>query len=343
MEILKRYKDINGDVIAYDISYDGIIKKIPLDNAVFMKDGITNASFILSKGDYRAKPGYHIKTVIDINKKSSVDIDYYGKEFIDLCRNIRLCAISNNIKIDTSSYNGILLSLIKFFGISLNEFARRYLSNLQPYQIREDKNRGSLVCDTGFGTELSVKLEHMDNRDIVVVSLHKNNFIRQRDFSDKLCAVFVEKKPFISGARGSYPVYFCIPRGFLHLSLNDVTRYYDDAGLALVNYNNIRYGFDDMVCSLYMDLINLYSNNEGTSGTVKNTDRLPVLTNNNICCLLDLYGSSLIKEQERLCVAGVVFDLVYNMKDIEKRNLKTVLSSCGIANKLYDVLMKDLL
>ena len=102
MKIIKRFKNSKGSTIGYEL-VDGEAH-IQLDSTTTVQLGkqgiITNAN-LLENGEFRAKDGYTIDTIVDkkefkrlpvannqtygIPNGKYIDIDYYGKRYINNC------------------------------------------------------------------------------------------------------------------------------------------------------------------------------------------------------------------------------------------------------------------
>lgn len=153
MRILKRYKDVNGNTVGYDILVEGTVDRFSLEQALGLQSHIDNA-FITSGGEYRAKSGYKIDTEVLHNAlvvrpnlqhaqsdKIQQDVEYYGKPFIGVCRLLRKYAEQNNFVVDMSKHksnsgkNTHLFKLIEACDISVHDFIRNYLYNIQPYSL----------------------------------------------------------------------------------------------------------------------------------------------------------------------------------------------------------------
>lgn len=160
MIMVRRHKSEDGRLLGYTIKDNSTVSFVDYEKAIALSPFIENA--VLQKNNvYRAKSGNTIETVVEytnsskktrgtnlpalkknINPKNANNIsslDYYGKDFIFICRKIRKYAYSNNIVIDTTPHksnmgrNTHLFDLIKLCDINLKVFIKRYLSVIQPY------------------------------------------------------------------------------------------------------------------------------------------------------------------------------------------------------------------
>lgn len=154
MRILKRYKDVNGNTVGYDVLSDGVTNRVSLEKALGLQEFIDNA-FITSGGEYRAKSGYKIDTEVLYNnvllprvitkpqqsKTNETESEYHGKEFINICRKLRQYALENNFTVDMNKHssnndnNVHLFKLIEACDVTVHDFVRDYLYNLQPYSL----------------------------------------------------------------------------------------------------------------------------------------------------------------------------------------------------------------
>lgn len=127
MIILKGHKDSNGNTVSYTLSNDGNIINMSSADTIKLSSLITNA-YLTSNNEFRAKAGYSIETVVDTSNLSirkntklekvsnNIGLDYYGKEFINICRRIRTYAISKKVRVDKGrhrSNKGLNLNIYK--------------------------------------------------------------------------------------------------------------------------------------------------------------------------------------------------------------------------------------
>lgn len=184
MKILKRYKDANGSIVGYDILAEGTVGRFSLEQALSLQQYIDNA-FITSGGEYRAKSGCKIdKEVLHKNqlivrpvakliekpRTQSMPLDYYGKEFIFVCRKLRSYAQSNNFVVDMNKHksnygkNTHLFKLIEACGVNVHDFIQNYLYNIQPYslsrfQSKKNLGKGNIwLSDMGYNIQLVIKV-----------------------------------------------------------------------------------------------------------------------------------------------------------------------------------------
>ena len=162
--ILERHKSTNGVVVGYKVNIDGNVTNLPFN---VLRDSFNSSirNAYLVGNDYRAKKGSHIKTVVEttnlrVHKQQTTGLsfpntspltqDFYGKEFINICRRIRQYARVGNLRVNTNvhkSNNGNnvqLFDLIKLCGLSVQEFVMWYLSVLQSYCLEYFQREGVL-------------------------------------------------------------------------------------------------------------------------------------------------------------------------------------------------------
>lgn len=115
MEIVTRYKNQKGQTQGYDVRLDnGKIKYLDRVAVINLEDQISNAT--LTKGaDFRATKGNHIDTVVKYNTlvkrdklpkilSSTTEFEYYGKEYINICKRIRKYALEDKLSVDLSKH-----------------------------------------------------------------------------------------------------------------------------------------------------------------------------------------------------------------------------------------------
>lgn len=166
MQILKRYKDTNGNTIGYDISAEGKVGRVSLEEALALQKFIDNA-FVTSGEEYRAKSGYSIDTEVlhrnqlivrpavkpaEKPKSPNMHFDYHGKDFILICRKLRRYAQDNNFVVDMSKHkpnygrNTHLFKLIEACGLDVHDFIQNYLYNIQPYSLSKFQSTKQPTC-----------------------------------------------------------------------------------------------------------------------------------------------------------------------------------------------------
>ena len=98
ISILKRHKDSNGNTIEYTVIVDGQIARVDLSTLKLSYGNNVDNAYLVN-GEYRAKKGFHIETDVvstglsvqkvtkpQVKVKSEFINDYYGKDFIGVCR-----------------------------------------------------------------------------------------------------------------------------------------------------------------------------------------------------------------------------------------------------------------
>lgn len=187
MEIIKRHKNLVGDTVGYTVSNNGQQYYRSKQDIINIAWAIDNAE-LLSNNEFRAKKGCHIDTVMDTGslsvqhtknlsneiKSKEIEPEYYGKEFINICRKIRKYAADGKIIVSTDKHtsnegrNIHLFKLIEACGLSIEDFVRGYLSVIQPYALEKFKGNSKssklnndkdyiCMCDTSYNKSESCK------------------------------------------------------------------------------------------------------------------------------------------------------------------------------------------
>lgn len=366
MVILKRIKS-GSQVVKYLVKDNGKIFELDAQAVFGVASLVTNATLV-SGVDFRAKAGYHIETIqlkdIGIQQRSSLStvssnqntgIDYHGREFISACRKIRDYAkggkvvVSMDKHVSNDGLNVNMFKLIEACGISVQDFVVGYLSVLQPYSLQKfmaNTNIGAnniWVSDIGYRIKMVIKLNDSDMNKPVVVSFHESNIHGKYnqgsvDFSDKLCAVFIDR---VEQVDSYYSVDYTIQRGFLRHSVHSTSSYFS-AGVALVEYKYIKTRFTDTMTYVFDSLYKVYGDNSNPY-ILKDLslNRLSFMaqgydTVNNICYLIDLY-SMYTDIKSRTVFVEVVLNLISEVPDERLSNIRTVLIEKygDFDNKLY--------
>lgn len=363
MEILKRYKDIKGNTVAYDVKCEGVVKRLSKQDTIFFADNITNANYIVSSGEFRAKTGFHIETIVDnsnlgvrskavlanVTPSQRLEGDYYGRQYIKVCKRIRQCAIAGYIHVERRTHrsnNGLnthLFSLIEACDISLDEFVSGYLSVLQPYSLapfQGTKNKDTdknfiVVKDIGYSIEFVIKIKIENNHDVLVVSFHESNNRGSNSlggctFSGMPCAVLVDR--VTSRVGSGFGVEYTVQRGFLRAAgIHSFVQYYKN-GVALVGYSDIKSQFDGLMQNILNRLSELHLSVSSTPVVTQETNKLSFMayghaTINNICYLLDLYTRFKSVAKDRVVIMGIALAIIDEMPDYKKAELKLALDN----------------
>ena len=325
-KIKYRYKNSFGVVTSYGVVTDKGLERWAV-NKVLQGGKFSNA-IVLSDGSVRAKRGSHIDTLIDkqeltvrhpkvmsIKGRQNVGT-YSGEHYISVCKKIRLCACSDNIKIDLTAHksnegrNVHLFSLIEACGISVRDFIRGYLSVLQPcfledYWATEQDKTQTWICDIGYMTSILIKIHNMDGDSPIVISFHESNSKgrsrkRHTELQGTRCAVIVDgvKEVINKG----YHINFTLQKGFLRYNLEADTLYYNK-GVALIPYELMSDHLDSAMRLRLQQMAVSYYGEDSNADIYYNTtvptrfDDLSFLsygfsTTNNICMLLDLFSKT---------------------------------------------------
>ena len=375
MKIIKRHKDSSGNTIGYTIDNNGNIKYFQADFVVSNYDKITNAQ-ILSNGEFRANNGESIETVVDTknllvrknapvlgrNIGQNINInDYYGKGYIDVCKRIRKYAIEGKLDVITEARdanqgkNIHLFELIKACGIGLKSFIKGYLSVIQPYSLTKFQESKKLekgntwLCDIGYKISMVIKLNETNSKKPLIVSfhesnIHSNNTLGQKDFSDKLCAVLVDK---VNKLHNGYGVDYVVQRGFIRYDLHSSAQYYNNE-VALVNYRDIKNMFDDTINLMFEQMQVNYSILEEESPIVitrKDTGKLSFMsmgfaTVNNVYLMIDLFAQY-TDSKSRALRSEITNNIIQEMPLLKQQELKSALAQkfgTEYNNKLYSVI-----
>ena len=326
MYIINRIKNSNGKVISYTVNNDGRVEI--LDSAFVIANAhlVTNA-YLVDGVYFRAKRGSFIDTIVEHNtalvKREPVSKlststefvpDYYGREFIGICRYIRRIAYENKFKLDTKPHksnggrNTQLFTLIEACGISPREFVRNYLYHIQPYSLSYfmgTKTKGDnhiWLCDLGYNISLIIKIVKNESCPLVLY-FHESNIGGRYStsgtaFDNKLCAVLVEGVNSVANDGQLTNVAFVVQRGFITYRIDAVTEYLRN-GVALVKHSVITNNFMATLNSIVDGLQSQYFT-QGLDSQVISGASLPLhnvsfvsfgfATVNNISLLIDMYA-----------------------------------------------------
>lgn len=287
VNILIRHKDKNGSTKGYTISIDGTLHFVDLELLKSSFGKSVNNAYLVN-GEYRAKKGSHIKTVVDstnisvqrstkpeMKVKSNLPNDFYGKDFIGVCRRLRNYANIGNIKVITSKHsanngnNVHLFEIIELCGLSVRDFVIGYLSVIQPYcldffQPSKAKRAGQKwFVELGYSTRMIIKLDERDKNNPVIVSFHESNIEKGGshsfqsgvyNFSDKPCALLIDS---VNNVGGSYVISTNIQTGFIRYRLTTEAIACNN-DVALVDYDNINSQVTVILNTLFDKLASVY-------------------------------------------------------------------------------------
>lgn len=387
IRILERVKSRDDKILGYfvhdcELEYQFFISaKTFCDNITCGFYTVENAT-LMANGDFRAKPGYKIKTVIGYKERcinsspamsnfqrttsfSEFPADYYGQEFINVCRKIRTLAIQDKIVIEDTDQDIHLIKLIESCGIDVMEFVKSYWSVVQPYSFEafqrvtsEDK---SLIwnVDIGYRVRLTIKLDEGMESNCLSVSFHKGTQLKEIggvtrlsqtsegiDFSDKLCAVIVDEvsATYLEGGQEcSAHIAFTLQRSFIRSNVKVIVHHMNK-GIALVEHSKVEDIYQDEINHLLNGLQDIYY--EGTE-----EQRLRLIRNhvfflgykysvaNNVCLLLDCF-TTYTDSIRRSVVLEVVNDLLSKIPIESAPELRAALDDkygriIGYDNGLY--------
>lgn len=417
MLILIRHKDSRGNTIKYTVYDDDGVKKIfDAITVQRLSSYVTNAT-LCSSGEFKAKPGNSIETVVDysnlvvetpknsrsgigknnnlslnkkkverkratnkntsliVNKKidekpvlrTNIPDDYYGRNYIKVCRKIRDKAIRGELVVNTNIHksndgrNVDLFKLIKLCGVSVKGFIKGYLSVLQPYQLEPFEAKKNIassslyVCDMGYKYYLVIKIDYMDSNKPVVISFHESNKngvgnLGCKKYDDKVCAVFYNRKKLKDVGNG-YNVSYLVQRGFIRHEILSNT-WFINKDVAYVSFKDISEKFDSTMDILFKKLQNVYYSDSETdyvNCSIKSNE-VSFMSNgfatvNNISLLLDIYPKVSNNKLSVRVLVQIVTNLLDEMPDgmlVELRSALEVKFK-GVYlegdNGLYDLIM----
>ena len=318
LEIVKRLKDVRGNIVAYeirDLSDNGKGTQIMLkDKAESLEKYVSNA-FIKGNLGYVARPGCHIDTSVDTSslgvsaRKKKVAgsedtvtgyaVEYRGQKFINICRKIREAAVNDKIIIDKSEHkdnegrNVRLFDLIEACGADVDSFVKGYLAELQPYYIEkfnvvvvEPNKDDAFLVDTGYGVELVIKIQNLNSKnETVLISFHessdKNGYILNKRSSikdDEYCVVICDDIGEKECNR--FSIKYTVQRGFIRQQLSGRTAYISKDA-ALVKYSDIKSVFDDSLGQIKDTLVEMYydsENNSSVTFSTRKSDRVSFMS-----------------------------------------------------------------
>ena len=373
MEIIRRHKDSKGETVGYTLRNENSELYLDKDSVIKMSNLISNA-ILLSNNEFRAKQGYSIDTVVNTNnlnaiskytklskvQNTNIDLDYYGKDCIKVCKRIRQYAISGNLIIDTRQHksnkgkNTHLFKLISACGLDLKAFIQGYLSVIQPYTLtrfmkERTPDKSIWLSDIGYNIAFIIKINESDKSKPLVVSFHESNidnvFTKAgKDFSDKLCAVLVDK---VIKLDNGYSVDYLVQRGFLRYNIHSATKYYSN-GVAIVNYSDIKTLFNDTIQLIFEQLKSNYLDSRNDvierKYDIRNISFMSIGYSlvNNIYLLIDLYAFY-TDSKSRTVLIEITKNMIEEMPDYRLNELKLALKDrfLGSNNKLYLLIEGD--
>ena len=356
MRIERRYKDNNGKTIGYDVSENNKFKYIENIVAIHMAEFIDNAVLMKNK-EFRAKKGYNIDTIIvhntelsvrklDSNFKSELNIDYYGKDYINICRRLRRYAEQNKIEVSMNKHkanggrNTHLFKMIKACDIDVDKFITQYIYNIQPYSLSRFQGSRNIskdniwISDTGYGVELVIKVNESNKDKPVIVSFHESNIeanfnIGAKEFNNKPCAVIIEKAEQRPNCIG---VDYVVQRGFIAYKIHSITQYCNK-DVALVKYIDIQNMFSDTIASIIEKLQETYEvSNDGSIPL--SVERVAInkisfmsfgfATVNNISLLIDMF-SQLTDKNSRKAISEIAISMLAEVSSDRLKTIQTAL------------------
>lgn len=379
--ILERHKNSSGDVTSYLIHGDSDNKQrlIPVDALVYFKYSVKNADYVYSANDFRAKKGYRIKTIIgtknlliSTNSKPKTEnisisnslmennilntVDFYGKQYINICRKIRRLALEGKIKLDkaltihasNSGYNTHLFKLIEASVVNVEQFIKGYLSRIQPYTLRgfqgsKEKEGAIWISDVGYKISLVIKLKKHLNNEYMLVYFHEGGIVKTQkgivvqdlggyDFSDKLCAVLDPEVKYAS--YNIYNVAYTVQRGFMTRTIESESNMCTKNGVALVKYEDIRDDFQAEIDILTQRLVDMHGGNVHNNTSVRiDVKHVSIISYgykeaNFLSLLIDIYAKNSSDRKIKMMLVQIAESV---LEETDKQTLEAI--AYGLADK----------
>ena len=374
MEVLSRIVGTSGIPEYYKIFDGSGVQVVDSATALFYAKSGMLSNVVIVGGNYlRAKTGYKIDTIVMHSTKllprpviNSIQVqnmqgypysDCHGFNFINICRVLRRLALEDKFEVDLKPYkanygNNIhLFKAIESCGITVYEFVRKYLYNIQPYSLdyfdRANAKKSDIwVADLGYGVRFIIKVSKPDK---LVISFHESNmrgtFVSGgKDFSNRPCIVLTD---MISPLPNGYSASFTVQRGFIDTVVTTYTDNYQ-SGYTAIPYFRIYEQFRGILQGIMGNIITYYGNNIDPSFftiTEKGFSRLTFMSLgyagiNNIVLLIDLF-SSLHDNLSRASLMQLVIGLLAELPLERVKMIQTALKSrnLGKSNALCDLVM----
>lgn len=270
--------------------------------------------------------------------------DFYGKEFMDACRQIRQCARVGNLIVNTDVDN-ILFDFIELCGLSVQEFVTGYLSVLQPYCLGYFQRENDILkIETGYFTQMIIKLDEDKPMSISFCGSQCSYRLSVKDFSDKPCAVLVDG---VNNIAGTYSISAYIQTGFIRYNLIDTAiALYKD--VALINYSSIERNVNNISDILFNRLASAYaSSGVPTFGNLNNIASFSgrgYAVINQLILIIDLYSAYTDANSVKVLVE-MMRNIISELEISEKRSiLNALVSKFGRApkNRLANLMYKEL-
>lgn len=390
VRLLTKYMDAYGKEVSYLIEDENGRRKITAEeliNLVKISGKYVSNAILLDDLTFKVIDGSKIdivysKDAFPVIKAQTVQAfssdntvaDYYGREYIKICKLIRKCAVEHAIQIsieEHDSNNGLnvhLFELIKVCNIDLKDFICGYLSVLQPFYLEffqskkiKDVNDHVWVLEMGYRTALLIKIVKFfkgNSRNLdymLVLSFHESNrggigVSGMKSFNDKKCAVIVDKAYLMNN---QIYVDFTIQKGFLRHCFKRVQSEYKN-GVAFVNYEIIDSKIEDDLQSWFRNLatLNTYDNFENLE--IKNMNTQLSFAGrgyayiNNLCLLIDLFAI-IHDDASRVFLMDLKDNLISKIPEQSKIRIKEALKvkylnfkGYGSINKMYNLIMEEL-
>lgn len=359
--IKKRHKDSKGNIIGYTADNISTGEKDIKFKAEFLElhaNEVVNAHVVNNHG-FVADKGSHIDTVVDYSdlgvhkvkpkllsgNGSSTVIDYYGRDYTNICRKIRSAAISGRIKIDKNPHtsnggnNLHLFKLIEACGISVDAFVISYLSVIQPYSLdkflkAKQPDGQTWIADIGYNVKLVIKAQNLFGQayeDVFLISFHESNIhgisqykhgslFNEKEYCAVLCDSIGDKEC------NKYPYKATVQRGFIRHQISGFADYVNK-DVALVKYKDIKSKFSDSMEVILNRLNEMYYSNELKSSItyMDNLHRLSFLSFgyadiNNVIFLIESFRITTNPSEKRV-IAEVSKSLLEEISDSRRKEI----------------------
>jgi hypothetical protein len=379
VSIISRHKDGTGNTISYTAIINGNLVNSDPETLINEFGNTVDNAILVNNKEYRAKKGCSIKTIVDKSSlavqpilkpsniiKSNFPNDYYGREFISVCRRIRKYANAGCIEVVTDKHksnsgnNVHLFDIIKLCGIDVQSFVSGYLSVLQPYNLKyynkaTAKNAGHIwMIEMGYSTAMLIKLDERDKNHPIIISFHEDNIVKKnsyyqgsgiKDFSDKPCALLIENCNKFSD---TLIVSTHLQTGFIRYSISLSANAVNN-DVALVNYSEIKQMVNKILDEQFNRLTSTYIS---SASMIEVSDKNNILsfsgrgyaTINQLIMIIDIYAVNHDRLSSQLLtevVENIIGELDEESKMLTLGALKNKYGS-DPRNKMASLICKEL-
>lgn len=199
---------------------------------------------------------------------------YYGMEYLNICRSIRMWAREGRLVVEQRRHKGNqgknldLFAMLDLLQVTPQDFVVQYLSNLQPYALGKfEKGKASGIVgavwlkELDYSVAMVIKIDVKDKSRPLVVSFHEGNVggrytSGKQDFDAGMkCAVFISDVQ--QKEQSVFSVSYVVQRGFLrHNIMSDTSYVMKD--VALVDYSDIKGSVSREISMLYSYICDKY-------------------------------------------------------------------------------------